>query len=267
MKLLLLLTLLFATGATSVLAQDTLYYSILWKETTADKAAYFRLKTKTATDLQVSDHWLSGKTQMTGSYADDSFHIKEGEFVFYDTTGIANHRVTYVHNKLNGIDTYYYPNGKTRITGPDKDDSSEGNWIGYYPSGKISGKALFKKGQQVSAAFYHEDGSPNKTVTIFMREAEFPGGANHWLRFLNKNLRYPDSAVVYEIQGTVIVDFMVSKEGKAGNFRVSQSVNKYLDEEALRVMNQMPEWIPSISGGIATESYKRQPIVFSLQAQ
>jgi len=267
MKPILLLTLLFSTGAVSASAQDTLYYNSLWKETTAGKAAYFRLKTKTATGWQVSDHWLSGKTQMTGAYSDDSFHIKEGEFVFYDTTGIANHRVTYVHNKLNGPDTYYYPNGKTRLTGPDKDDSSEGNWVGYYPSGKISGKALFKKGQQVSATFYHEDGSPDKTIKVFMREAEFPGGVNQWLRFLNKNLRYPDSAVVYEIQGTVVVDFVVSKEGKAGNFRVSQSADKYLDAEALRVMNQMPEWIPSIFGGIAAESFKRQPIVFSLQAQ
>ncbi len=100
-----------------------------------------------------------------------------------------------------------------------------------------------------------------------MREAEYPGGANQWLRFLNKKLQYPDSAVVYEIQGTVIVDFLVSKEGKAGHFRVGVSANKYLDEEALRVMNEMPLWIPAISGGIPTESYKRQPIIFSLQSQ
>jgi TonB family protein len=265
MKPTLLLTLLFATGMICASAQDTLYYNLAWKETTAGKAAYFRLKTKTAAGWQVSDHWLSGKTQMTGSYSDDSFHIKEGEFAWYDTTGIANHRCTYVHNKLNGTDTYYYPDGRTRMTGINKDDSSEGNWVGYYPSGRISGKALFKKGQQVSATFYHEDGSPDNTVKVFMREAEFPGGVNQWLRFLNKNLRYPDSAVVYEIQGTVIVDFAVSKEGKAGNFRVSQSVNQYLDAEALRVMKMMPEWIPSIIGGLAAESFKRQPVIFSLQ--
>jgi TonB family protein len=72
---------------------------------------------------------------------------------------------------------------------------------------------------------------------------------------------------LFRAQGTVIVDFGVSKKGKAGNFRVSQSVNQYLDAEALRVMKMMPEWIPSIIGGIAAESFKRQPIIFSLQDQ
>ena len=265
MKSFLFLTPFLFIGEIAALAQDTLYYNKLWRDTTRDHASYFRLKTKTVAGWQISDHWLSGKTQMTGSYSNDSFHIKEGEFAWYDTTGIASHRCTYVHNKLNGADTYYYPNGKTRVTGTNKNDSSEGNWIGYYPSGKISGKAVFNNGKQISATFYHEDGSPNKTVEVFMREADFPGGPNNFLRFLNKNLRYPDSAYVYEIQGTVIVDFVVSKEGKAGNFRVSQSVNPYLDAEALRVMKIMPEWIPSIIGGIATEGYKRQPIVFSMQ--
>lgn len=262
-----ILLLFLAACATSAVAQDTIYYNRLWKETTPANAAYFRIRTKSTTGWQVTDHWLSGKTQMSGAYSDDSCHVKAGEFVYFDTTGIANHRVTYANGKQNGPESYFYPDGHPRMTGNNKDDDADGEWIGYYPSGKLSGKARYKKGKQVSGAFYHEDGSPDKSIKEFMRESEFPGGVAQWLRFLNKTLRYPDSAVTYEIQGTVIVDFMVSKEGKAHNFHISQSVDKNLDAEALRVMNLMPDWIPAIYGGIPSDSYKRQPIVFRLQAE
>lgn len=267
MKTILLFSFFLSALSTSALAQDTVYYNRLWKETTADQAAYFRIRVRSAQGWDVTDHWLSGKTQMSGAYSDDSCHVKTGEFVYFDTTGIANHRITYANGKQNGPETYYYPDGHPRMTGNNKDDDANGEWLGYYPSGKLSGKAQYKKGKQVSAIFYQEDGSPNKSIKEFMRESEYPGGVAQWLRFLNKTLRYPDSAVVYEIQGTVIVDFMISKEGKASNFHVTQSVNKDLDAEALRVMNLMPDWIPAIAGGILTESYKRQPIVFKLQSE
>jgi protein TonB len=106
-----------------------------------------------------------------------------------------------------------------------------------------------------------------RPITEFRRDSEFPGGIPQWFRFLNKTFRYPDSAVVYEIQGTVVIGFMVSKDGKVHDLRIVQSVNKYLDEEALRVMGQTPDWQPAIVGGIISDSYKRQPIDFKLQSE
>jgi TonB family protein len=269
MKLLLGLTLLFSCCISKipVIAQDTLYYGAMWNITTADKASYFRTKSKLADGWQVTDHFLTGKSQMTGKYADDSFHVRQGEFAWYDSSGSINHRCTYVNNKEDGPESYYYPNGQIQVTGNNKDDHSAGEWIGYYPSGKVSGKASYKKGDQVSAVFYHEDGSRNKDVKEFMRDSEFPGGGPQWLRFLNKTFRYPDSAVVYEIQGMVVVGFMVAKDGKLHDLHIVQSVDKYLDEEALRVMRETPDWKPAIIGGIISESYKRQPIIFKLQGE
>jgi len=140
----------------------------------------------------------------------------------------------------------------------------QGEWLGYYQNGKISGKAKYERGKQVAAAFFHEDGSPNKSISSFMKESEYPGGVPQFLRFLNKTLRYPDTAVNYEIQGTVIVAFKVSKEGKASEFRVIQSVDQSLDAEALRVLKMMPDWEPAIIGGILSDSYYSQPVVFHL---
>ena len=68
MKTLIQLALFFTCCASEVpaLAQDTLYYNAIWKEITADKASYFRIKTRSTIGWQVSDCFLSGKPQMKG---------------------------------------------------------------------------------------------------------------------------------------------------------------------------------------------------------
>ena len=198
----------------TALAQDTTWFNSAWKPCTAGQAAYYRTKVKTDGVWQIADHYRSGKLQMTGGYADDSFHVSQGEWTWYDGTGIILHRCYYVQGKLEGPDTLYYPDGRKRVTGKNKAGHKEGEWLGYYPSGKLSGKAKYEKDKQVSGTYFNEDGSSNKTVNVFMRNAEYPGGVPQFLRFLNKTLRYPDSAVVHEIQGTVITQFIVTKEGK-----------------------------------------------------
>jgi antitoxin component YwqK of YwqJK toxin-antitoxin module len=170
---------------------------------------------------------------MSGNYADDSCHVSQGEFVWFDEKGIVSHRCNYLQGKLDGTDTFYYPDGHKKMTGRNREGDKQGEWLGFYPNGKISGKAKYEKGKQVSATFFHEDGSPDKSITAFMKNSEYPGGVPQFLRFLNKTLRYPDTAVNHEIQGTVIVSFKVSKEGKASEFRVIQSVDQSLDAEAL----------------------------------
>lgn len=244
--------------------QDTLYYDGIWHPSTGAKASYYRTWTKTPEDWQVTDHFLNGRPQMTGLYADDSFKIRVGTFTWYDSTGAPEHSETFVNNKENGLETYYYPNGQIRMTGKMKDDDEVGDWVGYYPSGKVSAKVTYKAGKQTRAHFYNEDGTPNTVMKEFYAESEFPGGVAYWLRFLNKTLRYPDSAVDREIQGTVVIGFKISADGKASDFRIVQSVDKFLDAEAMRVMQLSEQWSPAVIGGIYAESYKLQPIIFKL---
>ncbi len=85
------------------------------------------------------------------------------------------------------------------------------------------------------------------------------------MKFLNKTFRYPDGALKKRIQGTVQVNFRVSKEGKIDYIKVVKSVEKPLDEEALRVIQLMPDRKPAIVGGIYPDSCKIQPIVFRLE--
>lgn len=171
---------------------------------------------------------------------------------------------TYAGDKVKGLEVQYYENGAEKLKGIMEGQQREGLWMGYFPSGKLAAKATFRTGKRVALTLYKEDGSRNDKDTVFEHESEYPGGPARLLYFLNKHLRYPDSAVVHEIEGNVIVRIHISREGKVTDLLVDQPVNQYLDAEALRVMRLMPDWEPALMAGVPIESYRLQPVVFKL---
>jgi len=105
----------------------------------------------------------------------------------------------------------------------------------------------------------------DRTFTKVEIESEYPGGTAAWFRYLNKNFRYPEDAVNNEIQGTVIVQFIVDKEGNVSDVQaVSGPEVGGLREEAVRVIKQSGKWIPAIQNGRNVKSYKKQPVQFKL---
>jgi protein TonB len=108
----------------------------------------------------------------------------------------------------------------------------------------------------------------DKTFTKVEIESEYPGGPAAWLRYLNKNFRYPDDAVNNDIQGTVVVQFIVDKEGIVSDVSaISGPSDGGLRDEAIRVIKKSGRWTPAVQNGRQVKSYKKQPIVFKLEAQ
>jgi protein TonB len=132
----------------------------------------------------------------------------------------------------------------------------------------IAAPPVSDAGKGVVEAPKKDDEDYDKTFTKVEIESEFPGGAAAWLRYLNKNLRYPDDAVNNEIQGTVVVQFIVDKEGNVSDVAaISGPDNGGLREEAMRVIKRSGRWTPAVQNGRQVKSYKKQPIVFKLEAQ
>ncbi len=104
----------------------------------------------------------------------------------------------------------------------------------------------------------------DKTFTKVEIESEYPGGMAAWQRYLNKSLRYPQDAIDNEIQGTVVVQFVVDKEGNVSNVEAISGPNE-LRDEAIRVIKKSGKWTPAVQNGRQVKSYKKQPIVFRLQ--
>jgi periplasmic protein TonB len=94
-------------------------------------------------------------------------------------------------------------------------------------------------------------------------ESAYPGGQKAWVRFLMKTFKYPYEAEEKEIQGSVLVKFIVDKEGNVSNIQ-ALSGHESLREEAIRVISKSGKWIPAIQNGQTVSSYKYQPIIFRL---
>lgn len=92
----------------------------------------------------------------------------------------------------------------------------------------------------------------------------FPGGEQVLLRFIVENLRYTEPEM--SCQGKVIIRFIVTKEGKIKSSELIRSLSGALDEEALRVLNLMPDWIPAKYNGEDVDAYFTLPIIFKLKS-
>ncbi len=106
----------------------------------------------------------------------------------------------------------------------------------------------------------------DRTFTKVEIESDYPGGMSAWQRYLNKNLRYPTEAQDNEIQGNVVVQFIVDKEGNVSEVEAI-SGPKELREEAVRVIKKSGKWTPAVQNGRQVKSYKKQPIVFRLETE
>ena len=108
--------------------------------------------------------------------------------------------------------------------------------------------------------------TPNgdKAYTKLEIESSFPGGSSAWLQFLQQHLVYPNKAVRKKIEGTVVVQFIVDKDGSVYDMKALTG-DPLLQEAALKAMANTPRWIPAMQFGRKVKSYKKQPIIFKLQ--
>ena len=93
----------------------------------------------------------------------------------------------------------------------------------------------------------------------------FPSGESAMKSYLNSNVKYPDVAQENGVQGRVIVESIIEKDGSMSDVKVIRSVDPSLDREALRVVKAMPKWTPAKLKGIPVRTKCTTPVVFRLQ--
>ncbi len=102
---------------------------------------------------------------------------------------------------------------------------------------------------------------------IVERRPEFPGGQKALMEYLKTNLVYPKTAQDSSIQGRVLVNFFVEKDGSITNVEVARSIHPALDEEAVRVVSMMPKWQPAMRKGDPIRSKYILPIFFKINQE
>lgn len=95
--------------------------------------------------------------------------------------------------------------------------------------------------------------------------AEFPGGQTALMKWLSQNVRYPEASQQNDIQGRVVVGFVIEKDGSISGARILKSADRDLDQEAIRVVQKMPRWNPGKINGEPVRMHYSIPLTFKLQ--
>jgi TonB family protein len=103
-----------------------------------------------------------------------------------------------------------------------------------------------------------------KTFTNVEKGAEFPGGSDGWKSYLEKNLTYPRKAMRKNTEGVVKIQLTVSKNGDVINAIIMSDPGDGLGEEALRIIEKGPKWVPATQNGRNVTYRFTQSITFKL---
>ena len=93
---------------------------------------------------------------------------------------------------------------------------------------------------------------------------QFPGGAIEMMKWLQRNLKYPPTVQERKVQGKVIAEFIVNKDGSVTDVKVVKSLNPLCDREVLRVLRMMPRWTAGIQNDEPCRTKVCIPVVFKL---
>jgi protein TonB len=92
----------------------------------------------------------------------------------------------------------------------------------------------------------------------------FPGGEAALMKWIDSHIQYPTMAQENNIQGSVVVQFVVTKTGQVGEVKVVRSVDKDLDKEAIRVCKTLPKFTPGRQNGKIVPVWYTLPVIFQL---
>ena len=150
------------------------------------------------------------------------------------------------------------------------------NWPHNTIIGKIKSLKVYLEGeittktQEVVVVGYGGGEEASDEVPVFRvveEMPEFPGGMGECLKFLGKNIKYPVEAQKAGVQGKVIVQFVVEKDGNIANPKVVRSIDPDLDGEAIRVISIMPKWKPGMQKGQPVRVKYTVPVTFRLDGK
>jgi len=225
-------------------AQEKIYYNSDWKSVpSAETATYYAevVRDKDSVNrAKVSWYFISGKKYSEKSYSDYEKGTLEGKLISW------------------------FENGQVKVEGMIVNGAFEGELKTYFENGQLKRDDKYAAGKLVSGTCFNRDGK-EIPHTDYMIVASFPGGQPGWVNYLQSELKYPKKAIKGGIDGTVIVQFIVSKDGSISDISVNKSVSKELDAEAVRVISVMPNWKPGREDGELVRSYFKQPITFKIE--
>ncbi len=220
------------------------YFNAKWKPVQKDSAFFIGKIVKEANGYHRRDFWAQTNVlQFDGFFEDAETEKENGPSRFYNENAVLLDSVNYEHGKENS------------------------KYV-FYENHAVKGFAQFNTtGQVTEQAGYDESG---KTIPgyIFQKEAVFPHGVQAWQKYLVKGLtsNQPKAYLDGKMSGTVVVSFLVNKQGNVEEAKVIESSGyDELDQHALNVIKNSPKWIPAVQYNEAVIYRQKQSLTYAPQ--
>ena len=220
--------------------------------------------------------------------------LKEGIALEFDEEGVVRDSANYVADKLMGVRMHWHKDGMAadsmnfdgKGNGAEvgwhedgtlsfagywvSDTLKRGTWKYYHTNGKLSLSEQYAEGKRVSANCFDEAGQPiDAAICGEEKEAEFPGGINGWRRFIQRTLNpnVPAKNKAPDGQYTVVMQFIVGKDGKLTDIKPRTHFGFGMEQEAERMLQASPKWTPAHQSGRTVNAYRMQPLTFVVQTR
>lgn len=193
------------------------------------------------------------------AFHDDSKPMFEIEYL-----KMKNEKTDKIDTLAHGLMREWYSNGQLKHEQNFRLNKFDGTVKSYWLNGNLKRDDVYSNDTLMTGACYDSTGV-KVDYFPFAEMPAFKGGDKKLFSFLANNVRYPVEAQKLGIEGRVLVQFVVGKDGKVTDAKIVKNANYYLDIEALRVVNAMPNWIPGKLEGKSVRVKHTLPVNFRLR--
>jgi periplasmic protein TonB len=224
----------------------SVYFDSNWDKCSKKKASYFRVSKKENGKYFVTDYFITGEVQMTGTYLDKKWIQNEGMFCNYYKNGNLASRFTYKNNQYHGHFEAFREDGSLDYEGDYIEGKKHGYFIWYFLNGKTSWYEQFNMDTLIVRQIWNENGQEMDPEFPPKVEAFMAGGSRALYFFIEQNFSYPKNLEHDAIKIEVEVFFEVSSKGIISNIQVFGSEEEWVVQEMERVFKLMPSWYPQL---------------------
>lgn len=220
-----------------------------WKGCKPEEAKYLASQQKLGdTAYEWRYYQFNGPLLSVETYKDKEASIPHGSFAYYGTDGQMDSSGYTFNGKKN--DWWYYYTDSFTLWKKEK-----------YEMGKLV--------TRMDLASIESERAENRKKAETEKhwgevEAVFKGGTEDWVKYIQKNINFPDRARNLKKEGSLLLQFVVNTDGTTGDIMILRSIEYSLDEEAIRLIKDSPKWRPAHQDGRLVKAYRRQPLTFQL---
>ena len=257
----------------AVPADEAVYVAKAWPENGLYTAYIYDTFGKIAMVGHFKDKSLSQRQGRFITFQENGERLSEGVYVdsrrngpwrSYHENGMPKDSTNYMDGQKQGISLGWHDNGQRRFIGQYDKGIASGAWTWFHRNGTPSTKEEYVKGKLSRLECFDSTGTLTGQSCPISTEPGIKGRYGGIQKYIVDSLIYPKEALKRGIQGTVGLEFTVTKEGKAEKFKVLSTPDPLLSNEVIRLISSVPSWYPAMEHNQVVDYTERIVVPFVL---